>query len=106
MESAWTQELLNWLQAHPGWGFITVLLVALFESLVLIGILLPGMFILFGVGALIGLGVLDLTPGWIAATSGAFLGAFISYALGRRSPVIRCCSSVVRIFSTSTAPRA
>ena len=84
MESGWTQELLNWLQAHPGWGFITVLLVALFESLVLIGILLPGMFILFGVGALIGLGVLDLTPVWIAASIGAFLGDFISYALGRR----------------------
>ena len=84
MDSGWTQELLNWLQAHPGWGFITVLLVALFESLVLIGILLPGMFILFGVGAMIGLGVLDLTPVWIAATIGAFLGDAISYALGRR----------------------
>lgn len=84
MDSGWTQELLNWLQAHPGWGFITVLLVALFESLVLIGILLPGMFILFGVGALVGLGVLELTPVWVAATIGAILGDTISYALGHR----------------------
>jgi len=84
MEAGWTQELLNWLNAHPGWGFATVLLVAFFESLVLIGILLPGMFILFGVGALIGLGVLELVPVWIAATAGAFLGDTLSYALGHR----------------------
>lgn len=84
MESGWTHELLNWLNAHPGWGFITVLLVAFFESLVLIGILLPGMFILFGVGALIGLGVLDMLPIWIAATVGAFLGDSLSYLLGHR----------------------
>ena len=84
MEAGWTQELLNWLNAHPGWGFATVLLVAFFESLVLIGILLPGMFILFGVGALIGLGVLELVPVWIAATAGAFLGDTLSYALGYR----------------------
>jgi len=84
MESGWTQELLSWLNAHPGWGFAVVLLVAFFESLVLVGILLPGMFILFGVGALIGLGVLDLVPVWIAATAGAFLGDTLSYALGYR----------------------
>lgn len=84
MEGGWTQDLLNWLGAHPGWGFVTVLLVALFESLVLIGILLPGMFILFGVGAMIGLGVLEMVPIWIAATSGAILGDTISYLLGHR----------------------
>ena len=84
MEGGWSQDLLNWLQAHPGWGFVTVLLVAFLESLVLIGILLPGMFILFGIGALIGLGVLEMTPIWIAATAGAILGDSFSYYLGRR----------------------
>ena len=84
MESGWTHDLLNWLNAHPGWGFVIVLLVAFFESLVLIGILLPGMFILFGVGALVGLGVIELVPIWIAATVGAFLGDTLSYLLGHR----------------------
>lgn len=82
METGWTQELLSWLNAHPGWGVIIVFSVAFFESLVLIGILLPGMFILFGVGALIGLGVLDMVPVWIAASIGAFLGDFLSFYLG------------------------
>jgi len=84
VESGWTQELLNWLNAHPGWGFAIVFLVAFFESLVLIGILLPGIVILFGVGTLIGLGVLELIPIWIAATTGAFLGDTLGYALGHR----------------------
>lgn len=61
-----------------------VFLVAFFESLVLIGILLPGIVILFGVGTLVGLGVIDLLPIWVAASVGAFLGDFLSYWLGHR----------------------
>lgn len=84
MDTGWTQELLAWLNAHPGWGFTIVFLVALLESLVLVGILLPGIVILFGVGTLIGLGIMELIPIWLAATSGAFLGDFLSYLLGHR----------------------
>ena len=84
METGWTTELLNWLNAHPGWGFFTVFMVAFLESLVLIGILLPGIVILFGIGTLIGLGVIEMIPMWIAATSGALLGDGLSYYLGRR----------------------
>ncbi|MCH7506098.1 MAG: VTT domain-containing protein [Proteobacteria bacterium] len=84
MESDWTQELLAWLNAHPGWGVAMVFLVAFFESLALIGLLLPGIMILFGVGTLIGLGLLDLIPIWIAASSGALLGDSMSYLLGHR----------------------
>lgn len=85
MESAsWSQELLNWVNANPGWGVLIVFLVAFFESLVLIGILLPGIMILFGIGTLIGLGVIDVLPVWLAASSGAFLGDTLSFALGYR----------------------
>ena len=83
MDTSWTQELLGWLNANPGWGFSIVFLVAFFESLVLIGILLPGIVILFGVGTLVGLGLVDMLPIWIAASAGAFLGDFLSYLLGR-----------------------
>jgi len=85
LESAsWTNELLSWLNANPGWGVVFVLLISFFESVVLVGILLPGIMILFGVGTLIGLGVLEMAPVWIAASTGAFLGDTVSYALGRR----------------------
>lgn len=84
MDTSWTQELLNWLNANPGWGIAIVFLVSFFESLVLIGILLPGIVILFGIGALIGFGLLEMVPVWAAASSGAFLGDGLSYALGHR----------------------
>lgn len=84
METGWTQDLLNWLNAHPGWGIAIVFAVSFLESLALVGILLPGIIILFGVGALIGLGLLDMVPVWIAASLGALLGDVLSYALGRR----------------------
>ena len=84
MESGWTQELLGWLNAHPGWGVAIVFLVAFFESLALVGLLLPGIMILFGIGTLIGLGLLELIPIWIAASSGAVLGDSMSYLLGHR----------------------
>jgi membrane protein DedA with SNARE-associated domain len=76
--------MLTWLNANPGWGVVFVFVVSLLESVVLVGILLPGIMILFGVGALIGLGVMDMVPVWIAASSGAFLGDTLSYTLGRR----------------------
>jgi membrane protein DedA with SNARE-associated domain len=84
LDSSWTQELLNWLQANPGWGVAIVFLVAFLESLVLVGILLPGIVILFGVGALIGLGLLDMVEVWIAASAGAVLGDTLSFHLGYR----------------------
>jgi membrane protein DedA with SNARE-associated domain len=84
VESGWTQELLGWLNAHPGWGVAIVFLIAFFESLALVGLLLPGIMILFGVGTLIGLGLLDLVPIWIAASCGALLGDSASYLLGHR----------------------
>lgn len=77
--------MLSWVNANPGWGVLIVFLVAFFESLVLIGILLPGIMILFGVGTLIGLGLMDVLPVWLAASSGAFLGDTLSFALGYRN---------------------
>jgi len=84
LDTGWTQELLNWLNTRPEWGYLIVFLVAFLESLVLVGILLPGIVILFGVGALIGLGMLELIPIWIAATGGAILGDTLSYYVGHR----------------------
>jgi membrane protein DedA with SNARE-associated domain len=84
VETGWTQELLNWLSAHPGGGIAIVFLVSFVESLALVGILLPGIVILFGIGTLIGLGVMEMVPIWIAASLGAILGDSASYALGHR----------------------
>ena len=48
------------------------------------GFLIPGIFILFGVGTLIGLGMAEFTPIWIGGSLGAFLGDVLSYWVGHR----------------------
>ena len=84
MEAGWIQELLDWVGSNPGWAWAIVFLVAFVESLVLVGLLLPGLMILFGVGSLVGLGVVQMLPMWLAASAGAFFGDSFSYWLGRR----------------------
>jgi len=84
MDSGWTQDLLNWLTANPGWAGFWVFVMSFVESLAFVGILVPGIIILFGIGALISLGVMDLLPIWLLGTLGALIGDIVSYAIGRR----------------------
>jgi len=82
MDLATLQPLLDWLSDHPGWSSLVVFLIAFAESLLLVGLLFPGTVIMFGIGTLVAVGVLDLwtTLGWAAA--GAVAGDGISYWLG------------------------
>lgn len=84
MDSGLTRALLDWISANPGWSVALIFIVAWAESLVVVGIVLPGIFILFGIGAMIGLGLLDFWQVWMAASLGAFLGDLLSYAVGYR----------------------
>ena len=84
METHWTQDLLNWMSANPGWAGFWVFVMSFVESLAFVGILIPGIIILFGLGALISLGALELLPIWLWGSVGAFAGDIISYAIGRR----------------------
>ncbi len=84
MDSGWTQDLLNWLTANPGWAGFWVFLMSLVESLAFVGILVPGIIILFGIGAMISLGAMDLLPIWLWGSLGALVGDIVSYAIGRR----------------------
>lgn len=82
MEATWLQAVLDWVQIHPqatGW---MIFLIAFGESLLLVGILLPGAALLVGLGTLIGLGVVDFKLAWITASLGAFAGDGISFWIG------------------------
>lgn len=78
------QPLFDWVSQHPSWAGVITMLIAACESLVIVGIIVPGIAMLYGVGALVGLGLLDLWPiiGWTAA--GAALGDGVSYWVGWR----------------------
>lgn len=75
--------LLDWIGAHAAWAGPVVFLVALTESLALVGLVVPGALLMFGVGALIGSGRLDYWPVMLAAVAGAIIGDLLSYLLGR-----------------------
>ncbi|MGB7452704.1 MAG: VTT domain-containing protein [Lysobacterales bacterium] len=72
------------MSANPGWAGFWVFVMSFVESLAFIGILVPGIIILFGLGALISLGALDMLPIWLLGSVGAFAGDLVSYSIGRR----------------------
>ncbi len=76
--------MLDWITANPGWAGFAIFVLAFLESLVIIGFLLPGIFILFGVGAMVGLGVTGMLPIWVGGTLGAIAGDLVSYWVGYR----------------------
>jgi undecaprenyl-diphosphatase len=77
------QEILTWISQHPLLSGLLIFAIALLESLVVVGLLIPGAFLLFGVGALIATGSLQLYPTMAWTIAGAFAGDSISFLIGR-----------------------
>lgn len=80
--TGWFTELLSLIEHNPGYAGGIVFAMALAESLAIIGIFIPGVVVLFGVGALIGAGVLDFWAMCLWAIAGAVIGDGLSYWLG------------------------
>lgn len=77
------QSLLDWVSLHPHLSGLLIYIVTLLESLVVIGLLIPGAIVLFGVGALVATGALELLPTLAWAAAGALSGDTVSFMLGR-----------------------
>ncbi|MGD8617175.1 MAG: DedA family protein, partial [Gammaproteobacteria bacterium] len=77
------EQVLSWVSLHPVWAGIIVFLVAMAESLAIVGVLVPGVAMMFGVGALISAGALEFWPTVAWAVAGAVLGDGLSFFLGR-----------------------
>jgi len=77
------QNLLNWIALHPVAFSIAVFFIALMESLVVLGLLIPGAALLFGAGALMATGTLPIVPIMLSTIAGAIVGDFISFLLGQ-----------------------
>ena len=76
------QNMLAWIAMHPHAFNVAVFTVALMESLVVLGLLIPGAALLFGAGALIATGALPIMPIMLSTIAGAIVGDFISFMLG------------------------
>lgn len=84
MDSTFYSAIFDWISAHPHWAAVAVFLVAFSESLALVGLFMPGVVLMFAIGALIGSGSLEFWPTAAWAAAGAIAGDGTSYWLGRR----------------------
>ncbi|MDT8449706.1 MAG: DedA family protein [Wenzhouxiangellaceae bacterium] len=78
------QQLLQWSADHPGWVVAGGFVLAFVEALAVVGIVVPGIFLLFVLGALVGLDPGLLTTAIVAVMAGAVAGDGASFWLGRR----------------------
>jgi undecaprenyl-diphosphatase len=76
------QNLHSWITLHPAAFIAAVFFIALMESLVVLGLLIPGAALLFGAGALMATGTLPIAPIMVSTIAGAIVGDFISFLLG------------------------
>lgn len=74
--------LLALITHHPALAYGAVFLISLAESLAIVGLIVPGTVIMFGVGAVVATGHLALKPVLLLAAAGAVAGDGISYWLG------------------------
>jgi len=77
------ESLVNYINAHPDLLLISVFLVALCESLAVIGLLVPGVGLITAISVLAGNNATPVMMLLSSAMLGAFLGDLISYILGR-----------------------
>jgi membrane protein DedA with SNARE-associated domain/membrane-associated phospholipid phosphatase len=76
------KALLALITQHPGLAYGVVFLVSFAESLAVVGLIVPGTVMMFGVGAIVATGRLELKPVLLLAVAGAIGGDGISYWLG------------------------
>ncbi len=74
--------LLNLITQHSLLAYVVIFMISLSESLAIVGLLVPGTVIMFGVGAVVAAGKLSLFPVLLMAMTGAVIGDGISYWLG------------------------
>lgn len=84
METGLIENLVESVQLHPGWLIALAFGFAFLESLAIIGIFVPGIILLFLVGALIGPEGSLFLACWLAASGGALTGDIVSYHIGHR----------------------
>jgi len=74
--------VIQWLADNPGWSGLVVFLISLGESLVVVGLFIPGTVVMFGIGALVAMGGMNLWDTLMWSIAGAIVGDGISFWVG------------------------
>ncbi len=83
MESSLIDRIFELVQSHSGWLIAMSAVFAYFESLAVLGLLLPGVILLFLIGAVVSGDLSLFLWCWLAAFAGALGGDWTSYWVGR-----------------------
>ena len=84
MMTSMVSSIIEFLTVHPHVAYLAVFLLALSESVPIIGAVVPGTAVILALSALVPSGVLLLWPLLIAATLGAIAGDGLSFWFGHR----------------------
>lgn len=76
------ESLAHWLSQHQDWILITIAAMAFLESLAVVGIIVPGVALLFAAGTAAGSAEVDVIWVLFAAFCGAVAGDGLSFLLG------------------------
>ncbi len=74
--------MIQWLANNQGWSGLAVFLISLGESLIVVGLFIPGTVVMFGIGALVAMGGMNLWDTLMWAILGAIVGDGISFWVG------------------------
>lgn len=74
---------LNWMTQNTIWVNIFIFIIAMGESLLVVGLIVPGFLLMLGFGALIATGYLEFWPTVLIAIAGAITGDGLSYWIGQ-----------------------
>jgi undecaprenyl-diphosphatase len=72
------------IASHPNFAYTAVFLLALSESIPIVGIVVPGSAVIVAISALTPTGMVTLWPLLVAATAGAIVGDGLSFWIGHR----------------------
>ncbi len=78
------QSFVGWIGQHPAVAGVLVFIVAMAESLAVVGLAVPGAAVMIVAGALVALGALGFWPTLLLAVAGAIVGDGVSFWIGRR----------------------
>lgn len=84
MLTSLVSSVTEFLTAHPHVAYLAVFLLALSESLPIIGVVIPGTAVILALSTLVPSGVLLLWPLLVAAILGAIAGDGFAFWLGHR----------------------
>jgi undecaprenyl-diphosphatase len=74
--------VIEWMQHHADWAYVSIFVIALVESLAIIGLFIPGVALMIGAGGLIASGILNFSITCASVFAGAVIGDTLSYWFG------------------------